>query len=140
MDNRKIIVINDSLVKSKEIITIHIICNESLTLKELTETLNFLNRGINDVNRENGIKSNVLLGTEYAAEVSKVEHGSIVLQILTNFVAPVALSILGNFLYDRLKNIGAKKEKRQEKTDTAYPIAININGNENVIEVNITKP
>ena len=132
-------IISDRSIQQKELITIHIDYNESLTLKELSEVLDLINKAINDVNRENGIKNNATLGKEYAAEVAGVDSGSIVVHILTNFVAPVALSMLGSFLYDRLKNIGAKKEK-QVKTDTAYPISINVNGNDNLIEFVVTKP
>ncbi len=62
------------------------------------------------------------------------------LDILTNFVAPIALSVFANFLYDRLKNIGAKKENKSIKEDTRYPITISVNGNDNLIEFNIVKP
>lgn len=133
-------IISDRSIQQKELITIHIDYNESLTLKELSEVLDLINKAINDVNRENGIKNNATLGKEYAAEVAGVDSGSIVVHILTNFVAPVALSMLGSFLYDRLKNIGAKKEKNQVKTDTAYPISINVNGNDNLIEFVVMKP
>lgn len=133
-------IISDRSIQQRELITIHIDYNESLTLKELSEVIDLINKAINDVNRENGIKNNATLGKEYAAEVTGVDSGSIVVHILTNFVAPVALSMLGSFLYDRLKNIGAKKEKKQVKTDTAYPISINVNGNDNLIEFVVTKP
>ena len=39
-------------------ITIHIDYNETLTLKEFSEVLDLINKAINDVNRENGIKNN----------------------------------------------------------------------------------
>lgn len=133
-------IISDVPIREKDTITIHIDYNESLTLKELSEVLDSINKAINDANRENGIRSNATLGKKYAAEVAGVDSGSIVIHILTNFVAPVALSMLSNFLYDRLKNMGAKKEKNQVKTDTAYPISINVNGNDNLIELVVTKP
>lgn len=132
-------IISDRVIQQKEPITIHIDYNESLTLKELSEALDLINKAINDVNRKNGIKNNATLGKEYAAEVAGVDSGSIVVHILTNFVAPVALSMLGSFLYDRLKNIGAKKEKKQVKTDAGYPVSINVNGNDNLIEFVVTK-
>lgn len=127
---------------SKDSVTIHISYNESLTLKELSEVFDLANKAINDINREKGI-NNATIGKEYAAEVTGVDSGSIVLHILTNFVAPVALSVLANFLYDRLKTIGSKKDKKaknQIKADTAYPIIIIVNGSENLINLNITKP
>lgn len=99
-----------------------------------------INKAINDINRENGIKDNAKIGKEYATEVTGVDSGSIVIHILTNFAVPVALGVLGNFLYDRLKSIGAKKEKNQIIQETAYPISINVNGNDNLIDLNITTP
>lgn len=126
----------------KDSVSIHISYNESLTLKELSEVFDLTNKAINDVNREKGI-TNAKIGKEYAAEVTGVDSGSIILHILTNFVAPVALSVLANFLYERLKSIGSKKdkkEKKQIKDNTAYPIVIIVNGNENLMDVNITKP
>lgn len=133
-------VIEDKLIQQKETITIHIDYNESLTLKELSEVLDLANKAINDINRKNGIKNNATLGKEYATEVTSVDSGSIVVHIITNFVAPVALSMLGNFLYERLKNIGAKKENNQIKTETAYQTSISVNGNNNLIEFYVTKP
>ena len=139
-EEKTIEIINEGSVMSKGPITIHIIYNERLTLKEFSEVLDLINKAINDVNRENGIKNNAKLGKEYAAEVTGVDSGSIVVYILTNFITPIALSVLANFLYDRLKNIGAKKDGKSIKEDTRYPIAISVNGNNNLIECNITKP
>ena len=129
-------IIKEGEITSQSSITIHIDYNESLTLKELSEVLDIINKSINDVNRGNGIKDNAKLGKEYAAKVAGVDSGSIIVHILTYVVAPVALSILADFLYDRLKNIGAKKEKE----NSAYPISISVNGDNNLIELNITKP
>ena len=138
--NRKIKVKNEVVTVSQNPVTIHIDYNESLTLKELSKVLDLINLAINDVNRDKGIKNNAQLGNDRAAEVARVESGSIVLHIFTYFVAPIALGIFANFLYDRLKTLGAKKEKNQVKMDTAYPISINVNGDDNLIEVHITKP
>lgn len=137
--NKTINIIKDGTVMSDSTFTIHITYNESLTVKELSQVLDFTNKAINDINRENGMKNNVKLGKEYAAEVVGVDSGSIVMHILTYFVSPVALSILANFLYDRLKNIGAKKEKGAILNDSGYPISISVNGENNLIELNITK-
>ena len=139
-EEKMIKIINDGSVMPKTPITVHINYNESLTLKEFSEVLNLINKAINDVNRENGIKNNAKLGKEYAAEVTGVDSGSIVVHILTNFVAPVALSVLASFLYDRLKKLGTKKENKSTKEDTRYPITISVNGNNNLIEFNVTKP
>lgn len=138
--NKMVNIISEGQVVEKESVTLHIGYNESLTLKELSEILDLINKAINDINRENGIKDNAKIGKEYATEVTGVDSGSIVIHILTNFAVPVALGVLGNFLYDRLKSIGAKKEKNQIIQETAYPISINVNGNDNLIDLNITKP
>jgi len=138
-NNKMVNIISEGKAMSKESVTLHIGYNESLTLKELSDILDSINKAINDINRENGIKNNAKLGKEYATEVTGVDSGSIVIHILTTFVTPVALGVLGNFLYDRLKSIGAKKEKNQIITETAYPIFINVNGDDNLIELNITK-
>ena len=140
MEEKTIRIINDGIIKPEIPITIHMSYNESLTLKELSELLDSINKAINDVNRKYGIKSNTLLGKEYAAKVAGVDSGSIVVHILTCFIAPVALSILANYLYDRLKTFGAKKEKKTIKTETAYPIIIYVYGSDCLIEFNITKP
>ncbi len=135
----KIQVIKDVSLQSKDTITIHLDYNESLTLKEFSYALDLINKAINDVNRKNGLKDNAKLGREYAAEVKGVDSGSIVIHILTNFVAPVALSMLATFLYDRLKSVVVKKDKSQAQEKSDYPICIYVNGNNNRIDVNITK-
>ena len=143
IEEKSIKILNDGSVSPNDTVTIHLDYNESLTLKELSEVLDLVNKAFNDVHRDNGIKSNAKLGREYAAEVTGVDSGSIVVHILTCFVAPVALSVLANFLYDRLKGIKTKKEKNdknQAKEGIGYPICINVKGDDNLIEVNITKP
>lgn len=141
-DEKKIKINNDTEVQSNDNIVIHISYNEMLSLKELSEIIDNINKAINDVNRSNGVKANTDLGQKYASKVSGVEAGSIVLHILVNFVSPVALGMLGNFLYDRLKNIGVKKKDKNNQTrcpEKEYPISINVNGNENLIELHIDK-
>ena len=140
IEEKVIEIVNEGLIMPKTPITVHIDYNEALTLKEFSEVLDRINKAINDVNREHGIKSNAKLGKEYAAEVTGVDSGSIIVNILTNFVAPVALSVLASFIYDRLKNIGAKKDNKSIKEEAGYPISISVNGDNNLIEFNITKP
>ena len=140
---KSIHIISEGEIASTSPITIHINYNESLTLKELSDTLDCINKSINDINREKGIKSNAKLGKEYATKVSGVDSGSIIIHIITNVVAPVALSMLASYLYDRLKNNGSKGAKNENKIsqeDTGHPIIINVNGDNNLIELNITKP
>ena len=124
----------------KEQIKIHIKYNSPLTLRELVEVLNLTNKSINDVNRENGVKSNIVLSREYAPEVYGVESGSIVLYVISNFVVPLAIGVLAGFIYERLKNFGAKKEKGKIIEGTGYLIRINTDENSNTIEIKIIKP
>lgn len=140
IEEKEITVLQEGSVATRGPITIHITYNESLTLKEFSEVLDLINKAINDVNRESGMKNNAKLGKEYAAEVAGVDTGSIIVHVLTSFVAPVLLSVIANFIYERLKNIGAKKEKRLTKENSGYPISINVNGDDNLIEINIKKP
>ena len=139
-EEKTIEIINEDEVIGKTPITIHIKYDEALTLKEFSEVLDYINKSINDVNRKNGVKSNAKLGKEYASEVTGVDSGSIMIHILTNFVAPVALGILANYLYDRLKDLGAKKKGKSIIEETRYPISIDVKGDNNLIEINITKP
>lgn len=139
MEKRAITIINETVINPKDSIAIHINYNKSLTLKELSELLDLINKAINDINRENGI-NNVTIGRNYAAEVKGVESGSIVLSIFINLVTSISCSILGNFLYDRIKSIGAKKDKDLKTNDNAYPVVIIVDGDIKLIDINITKP
>jgi hypothetical protein len=139
MEFEEVKISNDTVLQNEQV-TIHIDYTAPLTLKELSEILDLTTKAINNVNRASGMKNNSKLGTEYAPEVSGVESGSIVIHILTNFFAPIALSMMANYLYDKLKCIGAKKENGKINLDTAYPISINVNGNDNLIELHIMKP
>ena len=95
---KKIKAKKEEITVSNNPVTIHIKYNESLTLKELSKVIYLINLAINDINRDNGIKDNAKLGKSFAAEVIGVDSGSIVLHIITHFVAPVALGILANYL------------------------------------------
>ena len=61
MEERVIEIIKEGTITSKDPVTIHITYNESLTLKEFSDILDLINKAINDVNREYGVKSNVKL-------------------------------------------------------------------------------
>ena len=138
-EEKVIQIINESTILPNTSFSIHIDYNEALTLKELAEVLELINKAINDINRECGIKNNAKLGKDYAAKVTGVESGSIVVHILTCFVTPITLSVLANFIYDRLKTIVSKKEKNSNKEELESPISVVVNGNNNLIELNITK-
>ena len=86
-----------------------------LTLKELTEILENVNKSINDINRDNGVKSNALIGKDYSTKVSGIESGSIIISIFSTLVVPVTLSVLSNYIYDRLKKIIKIKKKKNTR-------------------------
>lgn len=135
-EEKTIHVRNEGTVIPNSLFTIHIRYDETLTLKELSEALELINKAINDINRQSGI-NNSKLGREYAAKVDGVSSGSIVVNILAHLVQPVALSMLASFIYDRLKSIGAKKRKNLINEDVGYPISMSVYGNNNLIEINI---
>lgn len=136
MEEKKITILNDDAIESGERIKLHVTYNNNLTLKELSEVLNLTNKAINDVNREKGI-NNVIIGREYAPEVSGIESGSIILYIVLQFVTPVALSVLASFIYDRLTT--NKKKDNKQLSEDYYPISINVNGSNNSIDIHIEK-
>lgn len=80
--DKSITIIKDGTVMSDSTFIIHIGYNDPLTVRELSQVLDFTNKAINDINRENGIKNNVKLGKEYAAEIVGVSSGSIVIECL----------------------------------------------------------
>ncbi len=138
MNNRIIETDNNTVEPRKEKITIHIKYDSPLTLKELVEVLDSIKKSINDVNRENGISNNVL-GRDYAPEVYGVESGSIILDIIANFVGQLTIGVLSAFIAERLKDLGAKKEKGKIVEGTGYPSMVNTNDDTNTIEITIMK-
>ena len=137
MNDKNIIIENDSILKPKDIINLHITYERDLTLKELSEIISLLNSAINDFNRENGITSNIILGKEYASTISCVKSGSIVLEIVANIAISVACGVFANYIYDRVKTVGCKKGKKEEIQDFKYPINIAVNGDNNTITINV---
>lgn len=137
MEEKRITILNDDAIESGDRIKLHVTYSNNLTLKELSEILDLTNKAINDVNREKGI-NNVIIGREYAPEVSGIESGSIVLHIVLQFVTPVALSVLANFIYDRLTRKNKKKDNKQ-LSEEYYPISISVNGSNNSIDIHIEK-
>ena len=128
----------ERLLLPKDKFAIHISYNEALTLKELTFVLEQINKAINDVNRDNGVKSNNTIGTKYAPAIVGVESGSIILHIIANFVLPITLNVLANAISKRL--FEKKQEKTQKNADMDCHISINVTGNDNLIECKIIKP
>ncbi len=99
----------------KEEIKLHITYDEELKLGDLAECLSKINTAINDVNRDNGMKDSRKIGSEYASKVQNVESGSIIVFITVNIVTPVALSVIANYIYDKLKGFKKKKKKSNEE-------------------------
>lgn len=129
-------IVNDITMDAQGSIRVHITYDKSLTLKELSETLDLINKSINDFNRDNGVTNNGKLGKNYASEVESVEAGSIIVNLMVNVIAPVALSVLANYIYDRVKQIGVNKKPNNESVK--YPVDITVNssaGNEVSIHI-----
>ncbi|MBQ5951560.1 MAG: hypothetical protein IJL66_05415 [Lachnospiraceae bacterium] len=128
-------IITDAGVSDNEI-KLHIKYEKDYSLKELTDALDAVNKAINDINRDNGI-GNKSIGKKYAAKVSRVESGSIVLFIVTNIVVPITLSVLANYIYDRLKRAGAKNSKNKiDQLDDPLVFLI-VDGRNAEIEIHI---
>lgn len=115
---------SDREINSDECVKMHFDYSNYLTLKELSEVLDFVNKAINDVNRGNGIKNNVQIGQEYASKVSGVDAGSIVVDILINLVQPVALSILASYIYERLRKLREKGKSAKKNSMSQEQIQI----------------
>ena len=133
MDNNDKALLQDVAIITGDQIKLHITYHNQLTLKELSEILNLTNKALNDINRQQGVKSNVVVGRNYPSLVSGVESGSIVLNIITNFIMPVTLNILASYIYERLKKIGGEKGNDKCK----YPLNVYINQANNTIEISI---
>lgn len=124
---------DELMINSNDQVRIHITYDEDLNLGDLSETLDLINKAVNDVNRENGA-SNRKIGKEYSSKVSSVESGSIVLNVVLLVVVPIAVNMLSNAIYDRLKTLKQKK-KKDAPNEQKYPISVN--GNRNEIHIHI---
>ena len=136
---KKIMSCEELSLSEKNKITLHFTYDNNLTLKELSDLLDLSNKAINDFNRANGV-SNQAVSKQYAAEVGSVKEGSVIVEILQNFVVPLSVTVLGAFLVDRLKQWGQKKSAKEEKkpvepvddgktisAHSKYPIEISTN-------------
>ena len=129
-------IITDTVIEKDGELIFHIAYDKQLTLKELSEVLDLVNKAINDSNREHGVKNNGILGKQYAPEVMAVNQGSVILNLLVYVVAPITTSVIGSFIYDRLTTLGhssAKKKSAVDEKDSLafikYPISITVNAN-----------
>lgn len=116
----------DQLMLNQGKIKLHISYDSAITLKELSDTLDTVNKSINSINRENGITNNYVLGRYYAPRIESVESGSIVLNLLTNFVAPVALGLISNYIFNAMQKKGKKNKTIDINTEINGDIIINI--------------
>ncbi|MBR7091944.1 MAG: hypothetical protein IKI50_02020 [Clostridia bacterium] len=130
MNKQKIEITNNKTITTNDVITFHITYASPLTVKELSQLFNRINKGINTLNRENGVKNNMTLGKEYAPEILRIAQGSIVMDIILKLVQPVLLNVLSQSIYDQFK----KSKTKQEKNDEC-PIIMIVNGNNNIINI-----
>ncbi len=137
MDKYFISVLEDRVLEKTSEVTLHFTYDKNLTLKELTEVLDMINKAINDFNRDNGIKSGNTLSKRYAAEVAGIKEGSLIIELLVSFAAGITTSVLGNYIFERLKKWGSKKKERPEgnpaelgvdDVPAKFPISITVNG------------
>lgn len=139
MNNKEITIKNDIELMSDDIIKIHFMYNNELSLKELSELLDLTNKAIHDFNRDNGA-GNKNIETTYPTKVKSVENGSVILNILINIVSPIMIGVLSNYIYDRIIMLGKKKKSTDNpgnNKNPKYPIYISVYGNENKIDINI---
>ena len=127
---------SEGVLIGNDVIRLHFTYEDNLSLSDLSECISLVNKAINDINREHGL-TNFTVGREYSSKIDSVESGSIVINVLTNFIVPVALSVLANAIYDRLKTWGQRKNKDGIISQSKYPININTNVNVNITEINI---
>jgi len=101
----------------KEKYKIHISYNNNLSLSDLNKILECINFGFNEINRNLGVRSNKQI-KEMNPEIINIDKGSLILELIVNFLAPVAVNIVSSIIIDRLKN---KKENN---------ITLNINNSD----------
>lgn len=131
---KNILIENDFELKCQDRVKLHITYDTDLTLMELSDIISLVNQGINDINRDNGVSSNLKIGKEYPSTVSAVHSGSIVLEIVTNFVIPLTVSLLANYIYNQLKKNGAKGKRGKAGK---YPVSISVAGENNNVNIHI---
>ena len=125
-------------LKNTDIVKYHITYDEHLTIKELSEVLDVMNKSINDINRSNGIKNNAEIGKRFAPTVSNVENGSIIMDIIVNLVVPITTGIMANVLYDKLTNHFSTKTLKGIKVPKKGP-SFKIVVDDKKIEIKINK-
>ncbi|QOS39381.1 hypothetical protein DYE49_02485 [Treponema rectale] len=110
MKENAIRIINDGSVMPNDSVT---------TLKKLSKVFDLANKAINDINREKGV-TNAQIGKEYAAFVTGVDSGSIIVHILTNFVAH-CFECLGEFLTRQDKNYRFQEREKTKQSRYCIP-------------------
>lgn len=80
---------------------IHITYNENLSLSCMNKILDSISKGYNDVNRELGVKDPNKI-SDLNPVINNIEHGSLILDLIVNFVGNVASEIVVNMILKRL--------------------------------------
>ena len=79
--------------KDMEKYIIHLTYNKNLNLSSFNKICEIINASFNEVNRQNGVKNNKKIG-ELNPEITKFKEGSFILELLTNFIVPIASSVV----------------------------------------------
>lgn len=95
-------------VNSTAIFNIHITYQENIKLKELADLLNTVDLSVNDYYRDSGICNNKL--NQFSTVVSKVQNGSIWLEIIISVFSGVTSAVLAEYMLQRMR-------KNKEKCD-----------------------
>ena len=123
---------NEIILDRSERVDFHITYDEPLTVKEFTEILNAINMGINDANRSQGVTNSRQLGDEFAPRIEGVKEGSIILSVIIKCLGQIALSVIANYIFQRLEMKFGDKEGRIGHFGNLtiniinFPITINI--------------
>lgn len=131
-------ILKNGNLKNSDIVKYHITYDENLTIKELADVLEVMNKTINEINRNNGIKNNAKIGTQYAPTVSNVENGSIILDVFLQLFVPITTGIMANVLYDKLNDHFSTKTVKGVKVPKKGP-SIKIVVDDKKIEIKINK-
>lgn len=108
----------------KEKYKLHISYNNNLSLSDLNKILECLNLSFNAINRNLGINNNKQI-KKMNPEIINIDKGSLILELLVSFFAPVAATVVSQVIIDKFKN---KNENN---------ITINIKESNEEVEINI---
>ncbi|MDE6302621.1 MAG: hypothetical protein K2M36_03425 [Clostridia bacterium] len=101
---------NTSSNKITEVCEFHITYDNNLDLPELIDILTLINKGVNQLNLQNGVNNSSKLGN-YHPVVQEVNKGSIDFKLLLSLIAPLAIKGI-EFLVDFIKSKLSQSKKR----------------------------